>query len=117
MDAGHAVGDKVYAVGNPLGLEGTFSEGIISGMRFIGGHATMQITAPISPGSSGGPILDGSGSVIGVAVATFKNGQNLNLAIPVGYVSRLLTIVSTDAGINPLGHADAGRPMHSKTSH
>ena len=84
------VGEKIYAVGNPLGLEGTFSEGIISGLRHVGADIIIQITAPISPGSSGGPILNSSGDVVGVATATFKAGQNLNFAIPISYVSTLL---------------------------
>jgi len=77
-----AVGDEVYAVGNPRGLEGTFSAGIISSIRKVNEDSLLQITAPISPGSSGGPVVDNKGEVIGVAVATFKGGQNLNFAIP-----------------------------------
>jgi len=49
-----AAGDEVYVVGNPQGLEGTFSTGIVSGVRKIGDDSLLQITAPISPGSSGG---------------------------------------------------------------
>jgi len=82
-----AVGDTVYAVGNPRGLEGTFSQGIVSSIRHIDSATLLQITAPISPGSSGGPILNERGEVVGVAVATFKDGQNLNFAIPASYLS------------------------------
>jgi len=85
-----AVGDEVFAVGNPKGLEGTFSKGIISAIRKIEEDTLLQITAPISPGSSGGPILNSEGNVIGISVATFKGGQNLNFAIPVSYLSNLL---------------------------
>jgi hypothetical protein len=85
-----AVGDEVYAVGNPLGLEGTFSQGVIGGIRQIGDDSLLQITAPISPGSSGGPVFNATGQVIGIAVATFKGGQNLNLAIPSTYLTALL---------------------------
>jgi S1-C subfamily serine protease len=84
-----AVGDEVYAVGNPRGLEGTFSQGIVSAIRRVGGDTILQITAPISPGSSGGPILNSNGEVIGIAVATFTGGQNLNLAIPVSRLTAL----------------------------
>ncbi|MDP3297103.1 MAG: S1C family serine protease [Thermodesulfovibrionia bacterium] len=85
-----AVGDEVYAVGNPQGLEGTFSQGIISSIRQVASETILQITTPISPGSSGGPVLNVQGTVIGVAVATFKGGQNLNFAIPISYLSSLL---------------------------
>lgn len=85
-----AVGDEVYAVGNPEGLEGTFSQGIVSGIRQIDSNTLLQITAPISPGSSGGPVLNFEGKVIGVAVATLKGGQNLNFAIPTAYLASLL---------------------------
>ncbi len=60
------VGDTVYVVSNPRGLEGTFSQGIVSGFRQEASGRLIQITAPISPGSSGGPVLDARGTVIGV---------------------------------------------------
>lgn len=84
------VGDNVYVIGNPLGLEGTFSEGIVSGVRKAGTDSILQMTAPISPGSSGGPVMGADGEVVGVAVATFKEGQNLNLAVPVAYLEQML---------------------------
>lgn len=84
-----AIGDEIFVIGNPQGLEGTFSKGIVSAIRTIGQDSVLQITAPISPGSSGGPVLNEEGKIIGVAVATFKGGQNLNFAIPVSYLSRL----------------------------
>jgi hypothetical protein len=85
------VGTRVYAVGNPEGLEGTFSEGIVSGQRVVGkSHRFIQITAPISPGSSGGPVLDDRGRVVGVATATFLQGQNLNFAVPADAVREVL---------------------------
>lgn len=84
-----SIGDPVFAIGNPRGLEGTFSQGIISGIREFGPDRLLQITAPISPGSSGGPVLDRTGAAIGVSVASITNGQNLNFAIPAEYVTRL----------------------------
>ncbi len=90
-----AIGDPLYAIGNPQGLEGTFSEGIVSGIRDISGEKLLQITAPISPGSSGGPILSAGGKVVGIAVATFTGGQNLNLAIPSAYLTKLIPSIST----------------------
>jgi S1-C subfamily serine protease len=83
------IGDAVYAIGNPLGLEGTFSPGVVSSVREIGQDHVLQITAPISPGSSGGPVLDQTGTVIGVSFASIANGQNLNFAIPSEYVAAL----------------------------
>ncbi len=87
------VGETVYAVGNPHGLEGTFSQGIISSVRKIGADKLLQLTAPISPGSSGGPVINGKGNVIGVSVATFRAGQNLNFAIPSNYLTALVAQV------------------------
>ena len=84
------VGESIYAVGNPQGLEGTFSQGIISSIREFKEGKLFQMTAPISPGSSGGPVLNAAGEAIGVSVATFKGGQNLNFAIPSIYLKSLL---------------------------
>ncbi len=87
------VGETVYAVGNPRGLEGTFSQGIISSIRPVGNDKLIQMTAPLSPGSSGGPVLNRRGEVIGVSVLTIRDGQNLNFAIPSNYLKNLLTKV------------------------
>lgn len=77
------VGEKIYAIGHPMGLEKTVSEGIVSAIRKLPKLGEIiQITAPISPGSSGGPVFDANGRVIGVARATFRTGQNLNFAVP-----------------------------------
>lgn len=84
------IGSPIYAVGNPRGLEGTFSQGIISSIRKVGTDKLLQLTAPISPGSSGGPVLNDKGQVIGVSVATFRGGQNLNFAIPSNYLKKLM---------------------------
>ena len=84
------VGEIVYAVGNPQGLEGTFSQGIVSSIREVETDKLLQITAPISPGSSGGPVLNNRGKAIGISVATFRGGQNLNFAIPSDYLKTLL---------------------------
>ena len=89
------VGDSVFAIGNPQGLEGTFSQGIVSSIREIGSDKLLQITAPISPGSSGGPVLNSEGEVIGVSVATFRDGQNLNFAIPSNYLNALILKADT----------------------
>jgi S1-C subfamily serine protease len=85
------IGEKVYAIGNPKGLTGTISEGIVSGIRDLSSKSLIQITAPISPGSSGGPIINNSGQVIGVAVGTLTSGQNLNFAIPSSILESLIS--------------------------
>ena len=89
------IGETVYVAGNPKGLEGTFSDGIISGRH--GGHAQgrIQMTAPITPGSSGGPVLNKKGEVIGVSYMIVEGGQNLNFAIPSLYLKTLLALSGT----------------------
>lgn len=96
------IGEKIYAVGNPKGLNGTFSEGIISGIRDLTTNQVLQITAPISPGSSGGPVLNASGQVVGIAFASFSEGQNLNFAIPVKYLSLLKSKITTLTPLNTI---------------
>lgn len=75
------IGRDVFVIGNPYGLEGTFSTGVISGLREIDGVRYIQISAPISPGNSGGPVILRDGTVIGIAAMVLKKGQNLNFAI------------------------------------
>jgi S1-C subfamily serine protease len=78
-----SVGEKIYAIGSPKGLENTLSEGIISAIRVIGGTKNIQITAPIDQGSSGGALFDAQGRLIGVT--TWREGQtgNLNFAVSI----------------------------------
>lgn len=74
-------GQKVVAIGSPLGLFNSVSDGIISGFRKVGDVDMIQFTAPISHGSSGGAILNMYGEVIGISTAVFAEGQNINLAV------------------------------------
>jgi tetratricopeptide (TPR) repeat protein len=83
-------GSSVFAIGNPRGLEKSISTGVISGVRTVGKRELIQITTPISPGSSGGPVFDSSGKVIGVTVGSIEEGQNLNFAVPASVVVKLL---------------------------
>lgn len=89
-----AIGDEVFAVGNPKGLEGTFSQGIVSSIRKNDETNLLQITASISSGSSGGAILNDKGEVIGVAVGAIEIGQSLNFAIPISLLRNLLNKTS-----------------------
>ena len=75
-------GEDIFVIGNPLGLESTVSSGIVSAVRDIPAFGKiLQITAPISPGSSGSPVINSKGEVIGIATLIFTEGQNLNFAI------------------------------------
>ena len=89
------VGEEVYVVSNPLGLEGSFADGRISAIREQvpwGRGKRIQYTAPTSKGSSGGPALNNKGEVIGVHVEGLKHllGENLNFAIPSNYLKALI---------------------------
>jgi len=85
-----AVGEKVIAIGSPQGLENTVSDGILSAIREYDSVRYLQITAPISPGSSGGPVLNASGHMVGVATFQFERGQNLNFAVAAEHLRPLL---------------------------
>lgn len=76
------IGERVYALGNPEGLERTFSDGMISGKRLFEGQKIIQITAPITYGSSGGGLFDREGRLIGITTGGLEQG-NLNFAIPI----------------------------------
>jgi hypothetical protein len=89
-------GQRVLVIGNPHGLQGTVSDGLIAAFR--DNRSMIQITAPISPGSSGSPVLDESGQVIGVATLIEVDGQNLNFAIPVESVTAALTSLTAQQG-------------------
>ena len=86
------IGETIYTVGNPIGLEGTVSRGIVSSIRDFGSGTRIQIDAPISPGNSGGPVLNEKGKVIGVSVSGFEGPgvENLNFAVPSNYLKVLL---------------------------
>lgn len=76
-----AIGERVYTIGSPKGLEGSLAEGIISGLREHRGVDVVQTTAPISPGSSGGGLFDSAGNLIGITTFLLRDTQSLNFAI------------------------------------
>lgn len=85
------VGEQILAIGNPYGWENTISDGLISGMREIDGFKLLQITAPISSGSSGGALFNMKGEVIGITTIGSQWGaQNLNFAIPINTLKLLI---------------------------
>jgi S1-C subfamily serine protease len=96
-----AVGQKVYAIGNPFGLNGTMTRGIISSIRTIGGSEgapiedAIQTDAAINPGNSGGPLLNSRGEVIGINTMIASNGANqssgIGFAIPINTAKAVLS--------------------------
>ena len=93
------VGEEIVVLGSPLGFAGTLTTGIVSARRdqgveaemgFGDGSPRLQIDAAISPGSSGSPVMNLRGEVVGVAVSVLRGGQNLNFAVPVEALRRLL---------------------------
>jgi len=86
-----AIGQRVVTIGNPLGLESTVSDGLISSLRKDDhGVKLLQISVPLSQGSSGGPLFNLKGEVVGITTASLLEGQNLNFAIPINYAKSLL---------------------------
>lgn len=84
-------GDKVTAIGSPLGIQNTISDGLVSGLRtdIMDGVEVIQTSAPISEGSSGGVLLNEGNQVIGVTYSGIEDGQNINFAIPISVVVSL----------------------------
>jgi hypothetical protein len=86
-----SVGDRVIAIGSPLGFQNTVSDGIVSGIRDDANAGKwVQTTAPASPGNSGGPLLNMKGEVVGVVTFRATGGENINFAAPANLVKSLL---------------------------
>lgn len=103
------VGTRIAVIGSPLGLEGTLSDGIVSAVRDLEGDTRrLQITAAISPGSSGSPVLTATGEVVGVASSLLRDGQSLNFAIPVGLARHLLAKGGKPATAKPFSLGISG---------
>lgn len=102
------IGTDVIAIGSPLGLENTASTGIVSGRRKKPeGYRLLQISAPASRGSSGGPVLSRDGRVIGVATSQLQEGQNLNFAVPINYARGLLNRIDGSDPVAVLAPEDS----------
>lgn len=93
----HRIGSSIYALGNPQGYTKTFSYGVISALRTNDGPAQIQVSAPISPGSSGGALLNCKGELIGITSNTITTGQNMNFAIPVDIFENIPVIDLRDS--------------------
>ena len=85
------VGEQVVSIGNPLGLDYTLTDGLISARRVLRGRKWIQMSAPVSPGNSGGPLFNMFGEVIGVTtrvMSWYSGAQNLNLAVPINVLKK-----------------------------
>jgi len=97
------LGEPVTVIGSPLGLSNTVSDGIVSAKRDMDGSRILQITAPISTGSSGGPVFDSRGRVIGVLAGYYPRGQNVNFAVPIEYARGLLDVPERSLSVTVVG--------------
>jgi serine protease Do len=118
-----AVGERVFAIGSPLGLERTVTEGILSTKtREFQGELYLQTTAQINPGNSGGPLFDMTGAVVGVTNMKITFGEGLGFAIPVAAVKFFLDhrdafAYSNDNPSNPYRYLEPpGRMKQSNTN-
>jgi S1-C subfamily serine protease len=96
------VGERIYVLGNPATLEGSLSDGLVSARRRDDYGAFVQISAPISHGSSGSPVFNGWGVVVGIATMAFEPGQNLNFARGAGTIRAMLDSSSSPIQFNQL---------------
>lgn len=101
------VGENVITIGNPRGLENTLSTGIISGVRVIDGITLLQTTTPVSPGSSGGPLMTMNGRVVGVTTFYLKESQNVNFAVSTIDLSSLKNKNKNIDYLSPVSVAEA----------
>jgi serine protease Do len=117
-----SVGERVFAIGSPLGLERTVTEGILSTKtRQLGGELYLQTTAQINPGNSGGPLFDMSGEVIGITNMKITFGEGLGFAIPVESVKFFLDhrdafAYSNDNPSNPYRYLEPPSRTHHTTA-
>ena len=99
------VGQHVYAIGSPQGLELTLSEGLVSSLRPSPHGAIIQTTAPISPGSSGGGLFNDKAQLIGIVTFQHKSGQNLNFALPASWISDMQQRGATESVSAPIARS------------
>ncbi len=94
------IGERIFVVGNPYGLESTVSDGLISAIRSGSDNGQIiQISAPISPGSSGGPVINSENQVVGIATFQLVKGQNLNFAIS---STEIVKLSKNNGSVTPL---------------
>jgi len=103
-------GETVFALGNPYGLAGTLTTGIVGGTREFDGSTYLQISADINPGNSGGPVMDSLGQVIGIATSRLEGSQGINFALTSNMVSTLPVVSISFDKITP---PDQESPMET----
>lgn len=99
------VGQRVYAIGAPEGLELTFTEGLVSSLREFEGSQYIQTTAAISQGSSGGGLFDSEGRLVGITAFFLQDGQNLNFALPASWITQLASRAGAGGAKRPAASA------------
>jgi S1-C subfamily serine protease len=104
------VGQKVYALGAPQGLDLTLSDGMVSSLRDVDEGSVIQTSAPVSPGSSGGGLFNEHGQLIGIVTFQMRSGQNLNFAVPVDWIATMSATRVADGD-------RAGEPADSRSAH
>src|SRR5262249_22089764 len=120
------VGEEVLAIGTPEGLEQTVSTGVLSGRRLMSaGYALLQTTAPISHGSSGGPLLDRDGKTIGIITRFLAEAKNLIFGVPINYVRGIVDsfalssppprLISAKTGTVASARSDTTQPILPKS--
>ena len=107
-------GEPIFVIGNPLKLEGSVSDGIVSAVREVpNSYRIIQITAPISHGNSGSPVFNLRGQVLGVVTVKVTNGQNINLAIAAARVAELKAgKLQPLADVAPKGKGDVAESLY-----
>lgn len=105
-----SVGDKVFAVGSPIGMANSLSEGIVSGLRERKGASLIQTTAPISKGSSGGGLFDTQGNLVGITTFKLAEGENLNFAVDLRHADSLFDSGKKIDGTSSSSETTSGSP-------
>jgi hypothetical protein len=112
-----ATGQIIYAICAPQGMTGTISNGIVSAVRQVDDLRLIQITAPISQGSSGGPVVNRVGTVIGISTLVHTGGQNLNFAVDYTHLQALMRrMTATPVALAYLNGQSPSQPRQTQVS-
>jgi len=115
------IGSDIYAIGSPIGLRGTITEGIVTNLLpEYDGLDWIQTDTPISSGSSGGPVLNSEGKVIGISTFILTIGQNINFVLPIKHLEKLNTLnkplpITKEFGFTLLGKKTTPPKNHETT--